>query len=155
MGMNRTSTAVWTGDGKTGHGILNMQSGVFKGQPYSFKSRFEDESGKSGTNPEELIAAAHAGCFTMALAFKLKEEGFVADELKTDASVTMEKIEGGFRFQRIELNLNAKVPTISKEKFDELARSAKETCPVSLALAGVSIHLNANLQKEQNRSQAI
>lgn len=145
MGIKRTSTAVWKGDGATGAGTLTTQSGVFNAQPYSFKTRFADETGKSGTNPEELIAAAHAGCFSMALSFKLKEAGFVADELHTDATVFLDQVNGGFRFQNIELKLRAKIPNITQDKFTELAQSAKANCPVSLALASVPIKLDAQL----------
>jgi osmotically inducible protein OsmC len=146
MAIKRSSSAVWSGDGATGKGALTTQSGVFKSQPYSFKTRFSDETGKSGTNPEELIAAAHAGCFTMALAFALKEAGFVADQLNTEASVTLEQATGGFRFKGIELNLSGKVPNISGKRFEELAQNAKANCPVSLALASVPIQLKVNLQ---------
>ena len=145
MAIKRTSTAVWTGDGMTGKGALNTQSGVFKSQPYSFKTRFSDETGKSGTNPEELIAAGHAGCFTMALAFMLKDAGFVADELQTAATITMEQVGGGFRFKDIQLVLTAKIPSIQNDKFQELAQKAKANCPVSLALSSVPIHLEASL----------
>ncbi len=146
MGMKRTSTAVWRGDGLSGTGALNTQSGVFKAQPYSFKTRFVDESGKSGTNPEELIAAGHAGCFTMALAFTLKEAGFVADELQTTATITLDKVGEQFRFTAIELVLTAKITGISDPKFQELAQFAKKNCPVSDALASVPIQLKATLQ---------
>jgi len=145
MALKRTSTAVWTGDGMNGKGSLDTQSGVFHAQPYSFKTRFSDESGKSGTNPEELIAAGHAGCFTMALAFALKDAGFIADQLKTDATITLEQVEGRFRFKGIDLVLNAKIPNITNEKFQELAQIAKANCPVSLALASVPIELKATL----------
>jgi osmotically inducible protein OsmC len=143
--LKRTSTAVWNGDGQNGNGFLDTQSGVFKSQPYSFKTRFSDASGKSGTNPEELIAAGHAGCFTMALAFVLQEAGFVALELKTDATVSIEKVDQNFRITKIDLFLNAKIPNITDEKFQALAKIAKENCPVSVALATVPIELKANL----------
>lgn len=145
MALKRSSTATWVGDGLEGKGSLDSQSGVFNKQPYSFKTRFADESGKSGTNPEELIAAAHAGCFTMALAFVLKDAGFVADELKTVATVNVDKLEAGFRITGIELNLSAKIPGATAEKFQELAQKAKANCPISVALAAVPIHLNASL----------
>lgn len=144
-GLKRTSTAVWAGDGLNGKGTLDTQSGVFQSQPYSFKTRFSDESGKSGTNPEELIAAAHAGCFTMALAFTLKEAGFIADELRTDAAVNIEKVDNGFRITEIVLTLKAKIPNITNDKFQELAKSAKMNCPVSVALGSVPIQLHATL----------
>lgn len=144
--LKRTSTAVWKGNGLDGNGALDTQSGVFKSQPYSFKTRFSDASGKSGTNPEELIAAAHAGCFTMAFAFVLQEAGFVADELKTNATVSIEKIDKNFRITKIDLVLNAKIPSITNEKFQELAKLAKENCPVSVALSTVPMELKASLE---------
>jgi osmotically inducible protein OsmC len=145
MALKRTSTAVWNGDGMTGKGTLDMQSGVFKAQPYSFKTRFQDESGKSGTNPEELIGAAHAGCFTMALAFALKDAGFVANQLRTNATVVLEQGDGKFHIAGIELNLEADIPNITEPKFQEVARTAKENCPVSVALKNVPMTLKAQL----------
>lgn len=145
MAIKRTSTAVWNGDGMTGKGALTTQSGVFSSQPYSFKARFSDESGKSGTNPEELIAAAHAGCFSMALAFTLKAAGFTASELRTDATLVADQVNGGFEFKSIELALKAKIPGISNDKFQELAKNAKENCPVSKALSAVPMQLKAEL----------
>jgi len=147
VALKRTSTAVWTGDALTGNGALTTQSGAFKSQPYSFKTRFTDESGRSGTNPEELIAAGHAGCFTMAMAFMLKEAGFVASELRTDATVTLDQSQGNFRFTDINLNLNAKIPNITNERFQQIAEQAKANCPVSVALSAVPMHLTANLEK--------
>ncbi len=143
--LKRTSKAVWKGNGLNGVGTLDTQSGVFKSQPYSFRTRFEDASGKSGTNPEELIAAAHAGCFTMALAFVLQEAGFVADELTTNATVSIEKVDKGFRITHIDLVLDANIPNITNDQFQELAKKAKENCPVSVALSSVSIEFKANL----------
>lgn len=106
--------------------------------------RFENESGRSGTNPEELIAAAHAGCFNMALAVQLSNEGFTPDRLHTDATVTLEKGEGGFAITTINLKLIGKVPGISKSKFMELANAAKEGCPIS-KLLNADISLDAEL----------
>jgi len=144
--MKRRSTAVWTGSGKEGNGKLSSTSGVLKDTPYSFAARFVSEDGKSGTNPEELIAAAHAGCFTMALSFQLGNAGFTADELTTDAVVTVENPDGaGFNIMKIELMLKGKVQGIDKEKFLELANNAKNGCPVSKALASVAISLTAEL----------
>ena len=94
--MLRTANAVWNGTGKDGSGNLTTPSGVLNGSPYSFRTRFESEDGRAGTNPEELIAAAHAGCFTMALAFQLQQAGFTPDELRTKANLTMEQQGGGF-----------------------------------------------------------
>jgi osmotically inducible protein OsmC len=145
MALKRTSTAVWNGDGMTGKGALDTQSGAFKSQPYSFKTRFADETGKSGTNPEELIAAAHSGCFTMALAFALKEAGFVADELKTNAVVTIDKVGAGFRITGIDLDLSARIPDITNDRFQQVAQTAKANCPVSVALSSVPVALKATL----------
>ena len=144
--MKRRSTAVWTGSGKEGNGKLSSTSSVLKDTPYSFAARFVSEDGKSGRNPEELIAAAHAGCFTMALSFQLGNAGFTADELTTDAVVTVENPDGaGFNIMKIELMLKGKVQGIDKEKFLELANNAKNGCPVSKALASVAISLTAEL----------
>ncbi len=132
--MKRTSTAVWKGSGLEGTGTLSTQSGVFQNQPYSFKTRFQNEDGKAGTNPEELIAAAHAGCFTMALSFQLGGAGFTADELRTTATVTIEKEGEGFTITTVHLDLKARVPGIDQAKFQELADQAKQNCPVSKVL---------------------
>lgn len=143
--MIRKSSAVWRGTGKEGSGTLTSPSGVLHATPYSFKDRFESEDGKAGTNPEELIAAAHAGCFSMALSFQLTGAGFTPEELKTDASVRIDPAEGGFKITSIRLDLQAKVPNISEDKFQELANAAKRNCPVSQALSAVDISLNASL----------
>ena len=128
--MKRKITAIWKGDGPTGKGVLTAQSGAFNNMPYSFKTRFENDNGKLGTNPEELIAAALAGCFNMKLSFVLNESDYVPDELNTDAILTF--IDG--KIISIDLDLKAKVPGLDKEKFDELAEDAKENCPISGAL---------------------
>lgn len=143
--MLRTGQAVWRGTGKDGSGNLTTPSGVLSSQPYSFKLRFVDEDGVHGTNPEELIAAAHAGCFTMALSFQLSNAGFVPEELNTDAHLTLEKQDIGFTITGIVLKLQGKVPGISAEQFAELAAGAKAGCPVSRALAAVPITLEATL----------
>jgi len=143
--MKRTSTARWQGDGKTGTGQLSTQSGVFKEQPYSFTTRFVSEDGKAGTNPEELIAAAHAGCFSMALSFMLSGASHVPESLQTDASVELRFVDGHFEIAGIALNLKAKVPGIDAAKFQELASAAKANCPVSKALAATPITLLAEL----------
>ncbi|THH41889.1 OsmC family protein [Neolewinella litorea] len=125
--MKRTASAVWQGSGKEGSGYLNTKSGVLERTSYSYKSRFED--GK-GTNPEELIAAAHSGCFTMALTFKLGEAGYTAKELHTDCSID-------FQNQTIvesHLKVRAEVPGIEKEEFDKIIHDAKENCPISKVL---------------------
>lgn len=143
--MKRTATAQWRGDGQTGAGTLSTQSGVFNAQPYSFKTRFGDEEGKAGTNPEELIAAAHAGCFTMALSFALAKAGFTAELLETAADVEIQPSDGGFSITGITLKLKANIPGIDQAQFDELAKGAKENCPISKALSAVPITLEANL----------
>jgi len=125
--MKRNATAVWQGSGKTGNGTLSSQSGTLSNTQYSYKSRFEEGI---GTNPEELVAAAHAGCFTMKLSFNLDAAGFTADELITQCDITLE--EGVITSSH--LSLNAKVPGISREKFDEAVADAKANCPISKLL---------------------
>jgi len=138
--MKRKVNAIWIGDGADGNGLLSAQSGAFKKMPYSFKTRFENDEGKLGTNPEELIAAANAGCFNMKLSFVLNEAGYSPEELNTDAVLTFE--DG--KIISIELNLSAKVPGVSKEEFQELAEDAKKNCPISGAL-NCDIILNPSL----------
>src|SRR4030095_7266686 len=129
--MIRKAKAVWHGTGRAGNGHLSTDSGVLAETPYSFKTRFENEK---GTNPEELIAAAHAGCFTMALAFQLQGAGFTPTELSTEAAVTLEQEGQGFRISKSALTLRAQVPGIEQAKFEELARTAEKNCPVSKVL---------------------
>ena len=143
--MKRTSSAQWRGAGKTGNGTLDSQSGALQKLPYNFSARFESEDGRAGTNPEELIAAAHAGCFNMALAFKLEAAGHTAEQLDTRATVSLEQAGGGFRISGIELNLEGRVPGIDAQRFEEIAQDAKANCPVSQALKAVPITLNAKL----------
>jgi len=143
--IKRRSTAVWNGTGLQGTGKLTSTSGVLHDTPYSFAARFQSEDGKAGTNPEELIAAAHAGCFSMALSFQIDGAGFTADYINTEASLTMEGDAGGFTITEIHLKLEAHIPGISEEKFHELAGIAKANCPVSKALASVKIDLEAIL----------
>ena len=138
--MKRKVNAIWKGDGADGNGVLTAQSGAFDKMPYSFKTRFENDEGKLGTNPEELIAAAHAGCFNMKLSFVLNEAGYNPEELNTDAVLTFE--DG--KITSIELNLSAKVSNVSKEEFEELAEDAKKNCPISGAL-NCDIILNPSL----------
>src|SRR5918997_5092511 len=126
--MIRKARAVWQGTGKDGSGRLTADSGVLSATPYSYKTRFESEK---GTNPEELIAAAHAGCFTMALAFQLQGAGFTPTELSTEAAVSLEKEGQGFRISKSALTLKAQVPGIERARFEELARTAEKNCPVS------------------------
>lgn len=143
--MKRHATAHWQGNGKEGKGQLTTPSGVFQDHPYSFKTRFENEDGKAGTNPEELVAAAHAGCFNMALSFMLSGAGHAPESLDTKATITMDTSGQHFEITDIVLDLTAKVPGISAAQFQELANSAKENCPISRALAGPKITLNATL----------
>src|SRR5215472_12183427 len=121
--MIRKAKAVWHGTGRAGNGNLTTDSGVLTETPYSFKTRFESEK---GTNPEELIAAAHAGCFTMALAFGLQGAGFTPTELSTEAAVTLEQDGKGFRISRSGLTLRAKVPNLDDAKFAELTKDAEK-----------------------------
>lgn len=143
--MIRKSTAVWKGTGKEGAGTLTSTSGVLNETPYSFAARFLSEDGKAGTNPEELIAAAHAGCFSMALAVQLSNAGFTAERLQTDSLVRLDPVEGGFAVTGITLKLEASIPGIAEQQFQELAKGAKENCPISKLLAAVPISLEARL----------
>ena len=140
--MDRSAVAVWRGGLKDGQGTISTQSGVLRDAQYSFSTRFENGI---GTNPEELIAAAHAGCFTMALSAQLDSVGNKADELNTTAVVTMEKTEDGPTVTKIHLTTRARVPNIEKDKFDELAKKAKEGCPISRLLKAAEITLDAQL----------
>ena len=144
--MKRTAKAVWKGTGKEGKGTLTTQSGAFNEQPYSFRLRFQNEDGKEGTNPEELIAAAHAGCFNMALAVQLSNAGFTPDELRTEAKVFLEPVDGAPTVTNINLTLEARSPGISEEKFLELTNTAKLNCPISRLLKAADINLEATLK---------
>ncbi len=139
--MIRKAKAVWNGTGRAGSGRLSSESGVLSETAYSFRTRFENEK---GTNPEELIAAAHAGCFTMALAFGLQGAGYTPAELSTEAAVTLEREGQGFRISRSALTLRAKVPNIDEAAFARLAAEAEKNCPVSQALKA-AITLDAKL----------
>ena len=142
MAFKRSATAKWNGNGLEGKGTLTGPSGVLTETPYSFKARFQNDDGTNGTNPEELIAAAHAGCFSMALSFQIAGAGFSADELETKATINMKDVEGGgFAFDSILLDLKGRVTGMDEAKFRELAEVAKENCPVSKALASVPIDL--------------
>ncbi|GJD88262.1 Peroxiredoxin OsmC [Methylobacterium hispanicum] len=141
--INRKASAHWQGSGKEGKGQLTTQSGVLSDQPYGFNTRFED---KPGTNPEELIAAAHAGCFTMALAFQLQGAGFTATELRTESVVSLEKEGDGFKVSKSALTLTATIPGIEQAKFDELAHAAEVNCPISKVL-NAEITLKATLSQ--------
>ena len=138
--MKRKVNAIWKGNGTDGNGTLTAQSGAFNNMPYSFKTRFENDNGSLGTNPEELIAAALAGCFNMKFSFVLNDAGFNPEELNTEALLTFE--DG--KVISIELDLKAKVLGIKDEKFIELAEDAKENCPISGVL-NCEIILNASL----------
>ena len=139
--MIRKAKAVWRGSGRAGNGNLSTESGVLAETPYSFKTRFENEK---GTNPEELIAAAHAGCFTMALAFELQRAGHEPTELATEAAVTLEQDGQGFRISRSALTLRAQVPNLDDAEFRRMAGIAEKNCPVSKVL-NATITLDAKL----------
>ncbi len=130
----RSANAQWNGGLQDGNGTMKMASGAYEG-PYSFKSRFEEGD---GTNPEELIAAAHAGCFSMAFSAALDKEGFNPESVKTSAKVHLTKQDAGFAITKIDLVTEGKVPNIDEAKFKEIAEAAKGGCPVSKALGGVS-----------------
>ena len=140
--MDRHASAVWKGNLKEGGGTLESQSGALQGLAYSFKGRFEDESGKSGTNPEELIAAAHAGCFAMQLSHFLAENGTPARRLEAKALVTLVP---GTGITGSALSLTADVPGLADAAFQQLAEKAKASCPVSMALGAIAISLTARL----------
>lgn len=143
--MKRHATAHWSGALADGKGSIDTQSGALSNHGYSFKARFEDESGKSGTNPEELLAAAHAGCFAMQLSHFLAENGTPAEDLEAKSVVTVEQVDGGFEIKSSALTLTGKVPGIDNGKFQELAKKAKAGCPLSKALGAIDITLDAKL----------
>jgi osmotically inducible protein OsmC len=130
-GITRTASAQWQGTGKEGKGTLTAQSGVLSGTPYGFNTRFGDTK---GTNPEELLAASHAGCFSMALAFALTAAGFTPTSIATTARVTLEPDGPGFKISRSALQLEASVPNITREQFETIAAAAKAGCPISKVL---------------------
>jgi lipoyl-dependent peroxiredoxin len=140
--MKRTASAAWTGGLKDGKGSISTQSGILKDTQYGFSGRFENGP---GTNPEELIAAAHAGCFTMALSAQLGEAGMTAESLRTNAVVTLDKSEEGFSITAVHLDLVAKIPGADQKAFEELANKAKQGCPVSKLLKA-EITLNTKLE---------
>src|SRR5450830_399335 len=142
MIIKKTGSASWRGGIKDGIGSISTQTGVLDKAPYGFKARFEDAP---GTNPEELIGAAHAGCFTMALSGQLGKANLTADELRTKATVSMEKVDDGFSITAVHLELVAKIPGASQEAFDQAANTAKENCPVS-KLLNAKITLDARLE---------
>jgi len=138
----RTASAVWDGTLKQGKGSMKLGSGAFEGA-YSFSSRFEEGT---GTNPEELIGAAEAGCFSMALSSNLEKAGHPAKRINTTATVKLEMVGGGPKITSIDLKTDAEVPGIDKAKFDEIAEQTKKGCPVSVALSGTQISLNATVR---------
>jgi osmotically inducible protein OsmC len=143
--MARKATAVWTGSLKEGKGNISTESGVLSQSPYSFKTRFENER---GTNPEELIAAAHAGCFTMALSAQLGGAGITPERLETVAAVTLEKQGEGFAITKIHLDVTARIPNGDKAAFDKAAEAAKTGCPVSKLLKA-EITMSAKLEGQR------
>ena len=140
--MKRKASAVWKGDLKNGKGAISTDSGVLSNTQYSFSTRFEDGL---GTNPEELIAAAHAGCFSMALSAQLASSGMVAESINTIATLTMEKLEAGWAVTEIHLNVTAKIPGADTATFETAAKNAKEGCPIS-RLLNAKISMDAKLQ---------
>jgi osmotically inducible protein OsmC len=141
MKIDRHGSAVWEGGIKDGKGAISTESGALRAYPYGFASRFE---GKPGTNPEELIAAAHAGCFTMALSLILGDAKLVAEHMETSAQVTLEQVPGGYAITAVHLALTAKIPGTDQETFEKLAATAKAGCPVSKLLKA-DITLDAKL----------
>jgi lipoyl-dependent peroxiredoxin len=140
--MKRTASAIWNGGLKDGKGSISTQSGVLANTQYGFNTRFEDGP---GTNPEELIAAAHAGCFTMALSAQLGEVGLTAESLMTSAAVTLDKVDGGFSITAVHLELLAKIPGANQQAFEQAVSKAKTGCPVS-KLLNAEITLSAKLE---------
>ncbi|MCC6400091.1 MAG: OsmC family protein [Flavobacteriales bacterium] len=145
MPINRKATATWNGTGKEGAGHITTTSGVLSNTPHSFLTRFVSEDGRAGTNPEELIAAAHASCFTMKLSFVLNAAGFTADALECTANVKMDKVGEGMGVVGIHLDLKGTVPGIDAERFQACAEDAKANCPISQLLRSVPITLSAQL----------
>jgi len=139
--MKKTASAHWQGGIKDGKGTISTQSGVLSDSPYGFNTRFEDQP---GTNPEELIGAAHAGCFSMALSKELGDAGMVAESIDTTAEVTLDKVEGGFAISAVHLSLRARIPGADRAAFEKAVESAKNGCPVSKVL-NAAITLEATL----------
>ncbi len=142
MVIKKKASAVWKGGLKDGKGTISTESGVLSNAQYGFKTRFEDGP---GTNPEELIGAAHAGCFSMALSAQLGEAGLTAESINTTATVSLEKVEGGFSITAVHLDLVAKIPGATQQSFETAANNAKAGCPVS-KLLNAKITMNAKLQ---------
>jgi lipoyl-dependent peroxiredoxin len=143
--MIRRSTTEWHGNGPNGSGSLSTESGALRAQPYSFKTRFQDEVGKAATNPEELLGAAHAACFAMTVAFVLTNAGHAPTKLEVTAAVDISKVGEGFAITSIALDLVARVEGLGVEQFQALAEAAKKNCPVSKALSATPLSLTARL----------
>lgn len=142
MTIKKSASANWSGDIKSGKGSISSESGALESQPYGFNTRFED---KAGTNPEELVAAAHSACYSMALSLALTEADYIADDIKTTATVSLDEVDDGFEVSHIALNVEAKIEGISQLKFDELCVQTKEGCPISkLMNAEVSLSTQLN-----------
>jgi osmotically inducible protein OsmC len=139
--MKKHASAHWQGDLKQGKGTISTESGVLADSPYGFNTRFEDTP---GTNPEELIGAAHAGCFSMAFSMLLGEEGFTPDSIDTKATVTLDKVDDGFAVTAVHLDMQARIPNIDQAAFESIANKAKAGCPIS-KLLNADISLNATL----------
>ena len=140
--MQSTASAVWKGSLKAGSGAISSRSGVLSDTAYTFATRFE---GSAGTNPEELVAAAHAGCFSMALSAQLGEAGLTPDHVSTTATVTLEQTDGGFAVTKIHLDVSARIPGADRSAFDTAANNAKTGCPIS-KLMNAEISMSANLE---------
>lgn len=141
--MKKSASAHWEGDLKQGKGTISTQSGALRNNPYGFNTRFEDQP---GTNPEELVAAAHAGCFSMAFSLMLGEEGFTPDSIDTKATATLEKSGDGFSVTTLALEMEARIPKIDQKQFEEIANKAKAGCPIS-KLLNANITLKAKLSR--------
>jgi lipoyl-dependent peroxiredoxin len=142
--LQRTASATWNGTVKAGQGQINAASGVLDNTPYSFATRFESQP---GTNPEELIAAAHAACYSMALTLTLNEKGYQPQQIQTQATCTVESQDGGFKITKIQLDTQGDVSGLDAETFKQIAQEAEQICPVSNALRGnVAIDLNASVK---------
>ena len=141
MTIKKSASANWSGDIKSGKGSISSESGALESQPYGFNTRFE---GRSGTNPEELVAAAHSACYSMALSLALTEADYIADDIKTTATVSLDEVDDGFEVSHITLNVKAKIEGISQLKFDELCVQTKEGCPIS-KLMNAEISLSTQL----------
>ena len=141
MTIKKTAHTRWSGDIKSGKGKISTQSGALDNQPFGFNTRFED---KPGTNPEELIAAAHSSCFSMALSLALTDADFVADDITTKATVSLDEVDDGFEVSHIALDVSAKIEGISEEKFNQLCQQTKQGCPIS-KLMNAEISLTTQL----------